>query len=292
MMSQKKISTVSTIDFCSAKSSPDYFIDKDGYILRTLRPELPHRSDYYVLSVCFGGEATLSVNLNNYHIKPGTFIAFTPEQIKQWYNISSDFLNIAVLFKKDYLLTNSADPNLLDSFSFFRFGTPPVYFFDSQKAELLGECMKDIKKATLVEHTHKDEVIRSLIHALLYNAAGVYEKNCVLSTRPPTRQEVIFSQFQHLVSKHIRAERTLSFYATGLHVTAKHLSETVKEVSGRTARQWINEALTLEAKVLLQNKQITIRQVAELLSFPDQSSFGKFFKAQAGHSPSAFREAF
>ena len=277
------------IDYCNTKNSPDYFTDKDGCILRTLRPELPHRSDYYVLSVCFGGEATLSINLDSYHIKPGTLIAFTPEQIKQWRNISPDFLNIAVLFKKNYLLANSADPNLLDSFPFFHFENSPLCSFDVRKTELLGDCMRNIREATFLEHTHKDEVIRSLIHVLLYNAVGVYEEGRVLSTHHPTRQTVIFSQFQHLVSKHVKTERALPFYATQLHITPKHLSETIKEVSGKTARQWINEVITLEAKVLLQNLQLSVGQIAESLNYPDQSSFGKFFKTHAGCSPSQFR---
>ena len=290
-MGIKKIPTALIADYYNAKGNPDYFVDTDGKVIRTLRSALPYRSDYYVLSMCFGGEATLSVNLYDYYIRSGAFMTFIPEQIKQWHHISSDFQNIAVLFKKEYLLANCADPNLLDSFPFFHFGSPPASFLTPQKTELLGNSLKNIKKASQLDHAHRDEVVRSLILALLYNAAGVYEEDSALSVHSHTRQEIIFSQFQHLVSRHIKTERALPFYAAELHVTAKHLSETIKKVSGKTARQWINEAVTLEAKVLLQDKLLTIGQVAELLSFPDQSSFGKFFKGQTGHSPSAFQQA-
>ena len=187
---------------------------------------------------------------------------------------------------------NSADPNLLDSFSFFRFDAPHVCFLTPQQLALLGGDMKVIKEASLSDNVYKDDIVRNLLHALLYSIADIYEKSFYANVRNRTRQEVIFSQFQHLVGKHIKTERALPFYATKLHVTAKHLSETIKEVSGKTARQWINEAVTLEAKVLLQDKLLTIGQVAELLSFPDQSSFGKFFKAKVGYSPSALRATF
>ena len=290
-MSRNKIPTLLITDFVDSQSNPNYLIVENGDGLRTFRSDLPFRKDYYALGVCFRGEATLGVNLRTYHVRPGAIVVGTPEVITQWHYISLDHLSIGLLFKKDYLLANCADPNLLDSFPFFHFGSPPVSFLTPQKAELLGNCLKNIKKASQLDHAHRDEVVRSLILAFLYNATGVYEENSTLSVHPNTRQEIIFSQFQHLVSRHIKTERALPFYAAELHVTAKHLSETIKKVSGKTARQWINEAVTLEAKVLLQDKLLTIGQVAELLSFPDQSSFGKFFKGQTGHSPSAFQQA-
>ncbi|WP_366518190.1 helix-turn-helix domain-containing protein, partial [uncultured Mucilaginibacter sp.] len=45
----------------------------------------------------------------------------------------------------------------------------------------------------------------------------------------------------------------------------------------------------LEAKVLLRNYEISIAQVAEEINFPDQSSFGKYFKKHTGFSPSEYR---
>ncbi|HUC82607.1 MAG TPA: helix-turn-helix domain-containing protein, partial [Flavisolibacter sp.] len=74
-----------------------------------------------------------------------------------------------------------------------------------------------------------------------------------------------------------------------LYVTPKYLSETVKGTTGRTASEWIDAALAVEAQALLQNPDLSVQQVANELSFPDQSSFGKFFKKQVGISPSDYR---
>jgi len=70
------------------------------------------------------------------------------------------------------------------------------------------------------------------------------------------------------------------------------LSAAIKEASGKTAGDWMTEMLMLEAKVLLQDKQLTIAQIADQLKFIDPSHFGKFFKAQTGVSPLAFRNGF
>jgi AraC family transcriptional activator of pobA len=55
----------------------------------------------------------------------------------------------------------------------------------------------------------------------------------------------------------------VQYYADALYVSPKHLTETVKEVTGSTAGEWIDDAVILEAKVLLRNHDISIARVAE-----------------------------
>lgn len=83
--------------------------------------------------------------------------------------------------------------------------------------------------------------------------------------------------------------RNVSYYAQKLFVSPKYLSTVIKEESRKTAGEWIDEMVLLEAKILLQNKELTIAQVADQLSFNDQSTFGKFFKNLTSHSPLDYR---
>jgi AraC-like DNA-binding protein len=87
-------------------------------------------------------------------------------------------------------------------------------------------------------------------------------------------------------------EHKLDFYASQLHLTPKSLSAAIKKQTGKSAGKWIDDTVTLEAKVLLQNKSLTVSQVSSLLNFSDQSVFGKFFRANAGLSPVAYRKKF
>ena len=50
------------------------------------------------------------------------------------------------------------------------------------------------------------------------------------------------------VLKNYKKERSVSFYADKLCLTAKHLSSVVKEVSGKTAGEWIDNFVILEAR--------------------------------------------
>ena len=90
---------------------------------------------------------------------------------------------------------------------------------------------------------------------------------------------------------HFEKERSVSFYANQLNITPKYLSEAVKEIMGKTAGELIDEAVIMQAKVLLKTPDLNIGQVATVLNFPDQSFFGKFFKKHVGLSPNQYRVA-
>ena len=105
-----------------------------------------------------------------------------------------------------------------------------------------------------------------------------------------TRKEEIMAKFILLVSENFREQRQVSFYSDQLCVTSKHLSAVVKEISGRTAGDWIENYVTVEAKVLLRSTDMTIQEIATRLNFSNQSFFGKYFKHQTGLSPTEYRK--
>lgn len=73
-------------------------------------------------------------------------------------------------------------------------------------------------------------------------------------------------------------------------LTPKHLSEMVKMVSGRTAGQWLTTMVMIETKTLLQDTQYSIKEIAQMMNFQNQSFLGKYFKNIEGISPSDFRK--
>ena len=90
---------------------------------------------------------------------------------------------------------------------------------------------------------------------------------------------------------HFKQERKVGWYATKLCISPKYLSETVKQVSHRTPNDWIDHYVTLEIRVLLKNSTMSIKEIAEMLHFPNQSFLGKYFKEHVGVSPSKYRRS-
>lgn len=106
-----------------------------------------------------------------------------------------------------------------------------------------------------------------------------------------TRRSVYVQDFIKLVHRHFTEERTVAFYARKLCLTPKYLSHIVKEHTHHTAAQWIDHFVIMEAKNLLRFSGKNIQQVAYTLNFPNQSSFGKYFKHLTGLSPSDFQKS-
>jgi AraC family transcriptional activator of pobA len=64
----------------------------------------------------------------------------------------------------------------------------------------------------------------------------------------------------------------------------------VKNVSNRTAGEWIDNYVVLEAKALLSSSTLSIQEISDRLNFANQSFFGKYFKQHVGISPTEYRK--
>ncbi|SDG89227.1 AraC-type DNA-binding protein [Dyadobacter soli] len=101
---------------------------------------------------------------------------------------------------------------------------------------------------------------------------------------------MLLNRYLQLVNNHYIDKRTVKEYADLLSVTANHLSQSIKEVSGKNALSYIADRLLTEAKSLLLYTHVDIAEIAFQLGFSDPANFGSFFKKHVGMSPLAFRK--
>ena len=141
---------------------------------------------------------------------------------------------------------------------------------------------------SLEDNPNQLEIIVSLTRAMYYGA-GYYFHKIEEHTRR-TRDEVIVNEFMQLVHQHCRHERRLEFYASKMSLSTKYLTNVISARTSRPASRWIQEYVLLEAKAMLGAPHTTVAQVADALHFPDQSTFGKFFRRHTGLSPKAFQD--
>ena len=109
-------------------------------------------------------------------------------------------------------------------------------------------------------------------------------------SRSSARMNQVFERFIALVTEYHTTERGMAFYADKLCLTPKYLSKLVKQATGRSAPDWIDSFVILEAKNLLKYSDKTIKEIVFALHFPNQSVFYKFFKAHTGMTPSEYRK--
>ena len=103
------------------------------------------------------------------------------------------------------------------------------------------------------------------------------------------RIEELFRLFIELLNTH-HGKHDLPFYAERMNISPQYLSRLVFEASGTTASDWINRAVTLQAKLLLRSSGRTIEQITEELHFSTTPYFCRFFKREVGITPTEYRK--
>lgn len=134
-------------------------------------------------------------------------------------------------------------------------------------------------------------IARNITAALFYNLMLLTHDNArtVLKSRNSRKTAYVIEFMDHLHNNY-KMERTVKFYADKMCITPKYLSALVKEITGKSAAEWIDKCVILEAKNLLRFSGMNVQQVAYELNFPNQSAFGKYFKHVTGSSPSHFQQ--
>lgn len=129
---------------------------------------------------------------------------------------------------------------------------------------------------------------RSVEHLLLSLHYRIVDSTAS-SHHPKGRREELFRLFVEQLNTH-RGKHDLPFYAERMNVSPQYLSRLVFEASGTAASDWINRAVTLQAKLLLRSSALTIEQIAEELHFSTTPYFCRFFKREVGFTPTQYRE--
>jgi AraC family transcriptional regulator, transcriptional activator of pobA len=268
--------------------NPDVFFADHQINFKNSPLNIPYRSNYFGIGICLAGHAVLKANLETYTIEQNAVITMSPQIVKQWVSRSNDYQTVAVFFTKEFLIQKNI--NILDNFTFFEATAKHVSAFSKSQSENILQLLYNIREKLISLHPYKNEITRSLINVLLYEIGGVYNERELPSFFKQTRSVKLTEGFKKLVNDHFMQERSVKFYADSLFVTPKHLTETIKAETGKSAGEWIDEMVILEAKILLQDTALSVSNIADTLHFTDQSTFGKFFKNIAGLSPLAYRQ--
>ena len=96
--------------------------------------------------------------------------------------------------------------------------------------------------------------------------------------------------FKNLVATQLSESHNIDYYANQLGISAKKLTQLTKEFLQSTPALVIKEIKTLEAKRILSNQKVSIKEVAYQLGFDQPTYFTKFFKKEVGVTPKEFQQ--
>lgn len=252
----------------------------------------PLRIDSLMIALCMEGSGKIGIDLREYELKKNSLIVIQPRNYIYLSEYSYDFKCSVMVCSKH--LVQDVLPKLTDILPLLmHHRAEPVTQLKDDDAEGIRTFLKFIRAKLRGPRTpFLKQKVNCMLQAALYEMMDINQQTAQPTENPKSRKEEIMAKFLLTVSEEFRTQRQVSYYAHKLFITPKHLSSVVKELSGRTAGDWIDNYVIMEAKVLLKTTDMTIQEIAVCLNFPNQSFFGKYFKHHTGFSPTAYRRKF
>ena len=245
---------------------------------------------------CQRGSVEVSLEGCHYHIKPGDVYIYMASTLVHLLHKSEDAEGIMVEVDFYYILPIVNKVINVESQLFMR-KNPCVSLSDEQCAHfeyLLNNLWdrinaEDCQKENVQYQHLKLELIKSMGQTICYEILNMYFTNQPLQPLQQGKKDVVFQNFMLSLFRFYRKERDVSFYARMQHITPRYFSAIIKEKTGDSALQWIVRMVITEAKQLLEESDLSIKEIADQLNFPTQSFFGKYFKQYVGVSPKEYR---
>lgn len=245
---------------------------------------------------CQRGSVEVSLEGCHYHIKPGDVYIYMASTLVHLLHKSEDAEGIMVEVDFYYILPIVNKVINVESQLFMR-KNPCVSLSGEQCAHfeyLLNNLWdrinaEDCQKENIQYQHLKLELIKSMGQTICYEILNMYFTNQPLQPLQQGKKDVVFQNFMLSLFRFYRKERDVSFYARMQHITPRYFSAIIKEKTGDSALQWIVRMVITEAKQLLEESDLSIKEIADQLNFPTQSFFGKYFKQYVGVSPKEYR---
>ena len=268
--------------------------------LADIHHELPftsavYRTNYFSFVFVKDAEGRYTTDEQSFKTASGTIYFTNPGHYKsfEWLRIGEVWL----VTMSEAFLKENVHHDVFKEFSFLLAETVPPKVL---KPAVFGEFEQlylQINKEYFGDSPYKYRMIGNLFVVLLlkikeyfwqdYNP--IYEGN---------RSSQIVKLFKRHLEKHYRdllgdkADKVFRVqdYAELQNLHPNYLSNVIKSKTGKAIGTWITEKTIAEAKSLLQNSTISVKEIAYKLGFSASSHFSNYFSKYAEISPAAYRK--
>lgn len=270
-------------------------VEKSEALLKMLK--YPVRFDGYIIFFLKKGRFSIDFNLNSFEIRERSLLVSVPGNIIKLSSFNEERVGDAellfVMVSREFMSGIRYDFNKVFQES-IRFWNNPCITLQDSDLTMAEDYFNLARKIVSSNRENKREILRALLTSFTFVTIDVWTRQLsdsnLKESRSAARVNRIFERFMALVTEFHNSERGMAFYADKLCLTPKYLSKLVKQSSGRSAPDWIDAFVILEAKNMLKYSDMAVKEIAYALHFPSQSIFYKFFKAHTGLTPTEYRK--
>lgn len=201
-----------------------------------------------------------------------------------------------LLIHPDFIWNTSLAQSV-KQYDFFDYSVNEALFLSEKEEKQIESLLLSIRSEleSNIDSFSKNIII-SQIELLLSYSERFYQRQFI--TREKNNHEVL-SQLEHLLNDYIAQDKlatqglpTVKYIAEQLHLSPTYLSGLLKNTTGKSTQQHIQDKIILKAKEKLSSTTLTVSEIAFELGFEHSQSFSKLFKSKTNLSPLAFRATF
>ena len=244
----------------------------------TLMPEMR-------ILIIKNGWAAPIINMMERRFEPGDLVFLGTNGILQYRDASDDVQGIGLSVSDELfsLAIGNRIPQAFDGhLRHFQLRLQPV------ELEYLDQLHLMMYRH-LRQQDGSSQVTLHLLSAFLWYVDHLWSRHEQTYRESQTREQRLFSDFIQLVSEYAPEHHTIDFYASHLCLTPRYMSTIIRQVSGKSAKQWIDNALVTRIKIELKHTDKSIARICDDMNFPNPSFLTKFFKRMTGMTPREFR---
>lgn len=241
-------------------------------VLHHFKEMVQQRTLFTKLLLIRKGTATVVINEQDERktLNADSLLVMTSRQVINEIELTPDFEAECVLVDTDMVDENT------------------IYHLTEEKHKSVSDVFNIIHNIVRHQHINKVEMIQSMFNVLrLILEELPYEERSI--SHDFKHKKEVYEIFLHHLYRNFRKERQIRFYASNINVSTAYLSRLVKEISGSTINEHVTSLIYKEACNLLSHSDMSIGEIADALSFSDQSALTNFFKMRAGMTPLAYR---
>lgn len=298
-ISNERIRNVEFSDFSQTKL-PLYYIDSDVVFFTDIHklPELSTlKLKFSVFGACLTGRIELDINDKHYVVLPGQVLVCPSNQIISNIMISPD-LELQFMCLTDRIIQQllSTNVDIWNRAVYVREEKvwSPVPGRSPDMAHHLMSLLQDVMENK--ENPFREEMVRSLLQIMLLGFCAMQKRMEEKEGEQPLVQfkspqgKVIFSKFCDLLRDEEIKHKPVYYYAEKLCISAKYLSFVCKEITGKSANDFIQQTVVDEITHYLRSTSLSVKEIAARMGFSNISFFGKYVKSRLGVSPNEFRK--
>jgi len=248
---------------------------------------IPHRKDHYLVIFMRQGGSRQWIDTTPYVLKDKTVYFLSPGQIivKEGTQL---LWSTGIAFTKEFLTLQENDGLQRLPLLQNRHNVNELLLSDSDVV-FVEDVLSKINHENGDPGEWQQQMLSAYLVIFLTYLSRLYTQQ--YSKSKLSADTLLLRKFHAKIDECYKDLHEVANYASMLNISAGHLSEVVKEQSGKPAIKHIHERLVLEARRLLFHTNHSLKEIAFKLGFADASYFNRFFKRETGITPVDFRDS-